>query len=107
MGSDFRRGHPVYIDQHLPKEAKTQWKDVVIAWTEYKMDYDMVPQTWLIECLKINKICNKIINFITNVMENWRVELIEGCQTRAVEEFQKVIIRRSFLSHLLFVIAMM
>ena len=28
----------------------------------------MVPKTWIIECLKVYKISDKIINFITNAM---------------------------------------
>ena len=33
----------------------------------------MVPQTWIIECLKMYKTFD--INFIKKAMENWKVEL--------------------------------
>ena len=34
----------------------------------------MVPQTWVIECIKMYKISDKVINFITRVMKSWKVE---------------------------------
>ena len=46
-----------------------------MEWIDYTKAYDMAPKTWIIERVKTYKIYNKIINFITNVMENWRVEL--------------------------------
>ena len=39
---------------------------------------DMVSQTWIIECLKIDKISDNSINFITEAIKNWQVELTAG-----------------------------
>ena len=39
---------------------------------------DTVPQMQMIECLTIYKISDKIMNFITNAGEKWRVELTAG-----------------------------
>ena len=36
---------PLYLDQHILKEAKTRQKNVAMAWIEYKKAYDMVTQT--------------------------------------------------------------
>ena len=41
-----------------------------MAWIDYKNAYDMFPQTRIIECLKMYKIADKIINFMTNAMDN-------------------------------------
>ena len=49
----------------------------------------MVPQRWIIECLKMYKISNKVINFITRVMENWKVELAAREQTLAEVKIQR------------------
>ena len=38
----------------------------------------MVPQSWIINCLKMYKISYEIINFIEKIMKNWRVELTAG-----------------------------
>ena len=38
----------------------------------------MVPQSWIIDCLKIYKITDEIIKFIENTKENWGVKLTAG-----------------------------
>ena len=40
-----------------------------------KKNSNMVPQSKIINCLKIYKSSDKIINFIEKTMENWRVKL--------------------------------
>ena len=37
-----------------------------MAWIDDKMAYDMAPQSWIINYLKMNKISDKVINFIDN-----------------------------------------
>ena len=43
-----------------------------MTWIDFKKAYDMFSQTWIIECLKMNKIFNKDINFGLKAMKNWR-----------------------------------
>ena len=58
------------IDQHILNESKNRRKRLTMTWRDYKKPYDMVPQSWIINCLKMYKISHKTINLI----ENWRVE---------------------------------
>ena len=51
----------LYIDQHILNESKTKRKNLAIAWIDYKMAYDMVPQSWIIHCLKMYKISHEVI----------------------------------------------
>ena len=46
----------IYIDQHILNESKTRQKNLTIAWINYKKAYDMVPQSWIINCFKMYKI---------------------------------------------------
>ena len=46
-----------------------------MAWIDYKKVYDMVSQSYMIDCLKMYKISDKVIKFIEETMKNWRVEL--------------------------------
>ena len=78
-----------------------------MAWIDYRQAYDMVPQTWIIECLKMYKISDKVINFITKAMKNWKIELTAGGQSLAEVNIQRGIFQGDSLSPLLFVIAMM
>ena len=45
--------------------------------------WDMVPQSWVINCLKIYKISDEVIHFIEKNMKTRRVELIKGGKSLA------------------------
>ncbi len=45
-------------------KARPDKKNLVIAWIDYKKAYDMVPQRWIINCLKMYKISHEVINII-------------------------------------------
>ena len=49
-------GELLYIDQHIFNESKTRWKNLAMAWIDYKKAYDMVLQSYTINCLKMYKI---------------------------------------------------
>ena len=67
-----------YIDQHNLNESKTRQKNLVMSWIDYKKADDMVPQIWIIHCLKIFKISDEIINLIEKTTKTRRVELTVG-----------------------------
>ena len=92
----------LYIYQHILNESKTRRKNLSMAWIDYKNAYDMVPQSWIINCLKIYKISHEVINFIERTMKTWRMELTAGERSLAEAKIQG-----DTLSALLFIIAMM
>ena len=57
------------IDQHISKESKT-WRENVYGADWYKNLYDMVLQSWIIDCLKMYQISGEVIKFIENTIEN-------------------------------------
>ena len=69
--------------------------------------YDMVPQSWIISCLKMYKISHEVINFIEKTMQTWRVALTAGGRSLAETNIQRGIFQGDALSPLLFIIAMM
>ena len=85
-----------YIDQHILNESKNRRKNLAMAWIDYKTAYDMVPQSWIINCLKMYKIPHDIINLIEKKknMKNWRVELTAGGKSLAEQRSKKVFLRR-------------
>ena len=56
------RAEILYIDQHILNENKTRRKNIAIAWIDYKKVYNMVPQSWIINCLKMYKISHEVTN---------------------------------------------
>ena len=97
----------LYIEQHILNESKTRWKNLAMAWVDYKKACDMVPRSWIINCLKMYKISYEVINFIEKTMKTWRVELIAGGRSLAETKIQRVIFQGDALTPLLFIIAMM
>ena len=62
-------GELLYIDQHILNESKTRWKNLAMVWIDYIKAYDMVPRSWIINCLKMYKISDEVINFIEKTMK--------------------------------------
>ena len=96
----------LYIDQHILNESKTR-KNLAMAWIDYKKAYDMVPQSWIINCQKMYKISDEVINFIEKTMQTWRVELTAGGRSLAETKIQRGIFQGDALLPLLFIITMM
>ena len=96
----------LYIDQQILNKSKMRWKNLAMAWIDNKKAYDMVPQSWILHCLKMYKIPKQVIQFIEKTMEIWRVELTAGGKNLAEVKIQRGIFQGDALSPLLFVIAM-
>ena len=71
------------IDQHILNESKTRRKNLTVAWIDYKKVYDMVLQSWIINCLKMNKISDEVINFTEETMKTWRGKMTTGGRSLA------------------------
>ena len=97
----------LYIDQHILNESKTRRKNLAMAWIDYKNAYNMVPQSWIIQCHKIYKISHEVLNFIEQTMKTWRGELTAGRRSIAETKIQRGIFQGDALSPFLFIIAMM
>ena len=72
-----------------------------MARIDYKKAYNMVPQSWILHCLKMNKISHEVINFTEQTMQTWRVDLT------GETKIQRGIFQGDALLLLLFIIARM
>ena len=50
----------LYIDRAVVKEVKSRNKNLAMAWIDYKKAYDMVPHSWIIECLDLFGVAENI-----------------------------------------------
>ena len=75
-----------------------------MAWIDYKKAYNMFPQSWIINCLKMYKISHEVINFIEKTMKTLGVQLTAG-RSLAEIKIQKRYFQGDVLSPLLFIIA--
>ena len=66
----------------------------------------MVPKSLIINCFKMFKLSDEVINFIEKTMKTWTVELTAGGKSLAEAKCQRGIFQGDTLSPLLFIIAM-
>jgi hypothetical protein len=77
-----------------------------MAWVDYKIAYDMVPHSWIIECLRLMGIAENIILLLESSMVNWKTELTACGETLCEVDILRGIFQGDSLSPLLFVICM-
>ena len=49
-----------------------------MAWTDYEKAYDLVPHSWIIECLDLFGVAENIKSLLLNSTEKWKVMLCSG-----------------------------
>ena len=50
-------------------------KNLAVALIDYKKAYDMVPHSWIVECLGMVGVSEQIKHFLSKSMKAWRVDL--------------------------------
>ena len=69
-------GDLLYIDKMILKEVKRRRKNLSMAWVNYRKAYDMIPHSWLMECLVALKVNQNVRNLLSETMKSWRVEIM-------------------------------
>ena len=60
----------LYIDRVVIREVKSRKKNLAMAWIDYKKAYDMVPHSWIKECLDLFGVAENVKTVLVNSMEN-------------------------------------
>ena len=58
----------LYIDGAVIKEVKSRDKNLAMAWIDYKKAYDMIPHSWVRECLDLFGAAENIKSLLANSM---------------------------------------
>ena len=75
-----------YVDRAVTKEVKSRNKNLAVAWIDYKKAFDMVPHSWIVECLDLFRVAENIKSLLVNSMGKWKVMLCSGnCELGEVE----------------------
>ena len=94
------------IDKLIIKNCKRRKTNLSMAWIDYKKAYDMIPHSWILECLKMVGVDEKIITMLENSMGQWKVMLTADGNNLGNINIRRGIFQGDSLSPLLFVISM-
>ena len=93
------------IDKTIIKNCKRRHKNLSIAWIDYRKAYDMVPHSWIIECLDMIGVAENLKELIARSMPGWKTILTAGKEE--VVTIQRGIFQGDCLSPLLFVVCLL
>ena len=77
-----------------------------MSWTDYRKAYDMIPHSWIMECLTVFKITNNVQNLLHYAMPLRKVELNSNSQNFCNVAIKRGIFQGNSLSPLLFIIGL-
>ena len=101
-----RTGDLLFIDKMILREVRMRKKNLAVAWIDYKKAYDMVPHSWIVECLGMVGVSEQIEHFLSESMKTWRVDLTCNNQSLGGVDIKREIFQGDSLSPLLFVLCL-
>jgi len=94
------------IDKTITQESRKRNKNLAMAWIDYRKAYDSVPHSWIMRCLQLYKVDQKIYRFITASMEYWQIRLTCGKEEIGDVKIRRGIFQGDALSPILFCMAL-
>ena len=77
-----------------------------MAWIDYRKACDMIPHSWISECLEVFGVAENTKKFLVNSMNKWKLELTSNGVSLGNVEIRGGIFQGDSLSPLLFVLCM-
>lgn len=94
------------IDKAILKDCKRRHTNLAMAWIDYHKAYDMVPHSWIEECLEMFGIAVNVTQFLLSSMKKWKTEFTSCGQQLGVVNINRGIFQGDSLSPLLSVLCM-
>ena len=88
------------------REVRARKKNLAVGWIDYQKAYDNVAHSWVLECLSMLGIDEKVTSFSKNTMKSWEVELKCGNESLGNVKIRRGIFLGGSLSPLLFMITL-
>ena len=77
-----------------------------MAWVNYRKAYELIPHSWVIECMEMFGIAENLRTFLQKSMQQWRLSLTANGEDLAEVNVKMGIFQGDSLSPLLFVLSM-
>ena len=96
----------LFINKMIIREVKSRKKNLAMAWIDYKKAYDMIPHSWIVECLDMFGISLNVRKLLEDSMKKWTTELTSNGEVLGEVKIRRGIFQGDSLSPLLFVVAL-
>ena len=93
------------IDKTVLKDCKKRHTSLCMAWIDYKKAYDLVPHSWINECMEMFGIAENVRNFLGRSMEHWNLSLTSNGAVLGEVDVKRGIFQGDGLSPHLFVLS--
>ena len=94
------------IDNAVLKDCKVRKTNLRMARINYRKAFDIVPHSWILECMSMFGIAKNMEEFLKNIMANWKTELFVYGQSLGQVNIKRGIFQGDSLSPLLFLLCM-
>ena len=88
------------------KDCKEKHTNLSMAWKDYKKAYDVVPNSWINECMEFFGTAENARNFLEKSMEQWKLSMTSNGEDLGEVDVKRGIFQGDSLSPLLFVLSM-
>ena len=94
------------IDKTVLKDCKKRHTNLSMAWIDYRKAYDLIPHSWVNECIEMLGIAENLRMFLQKIMQQWRLSLTANDEDLGEVNVKRGIFQGDSLSPLLFVLSM-
>ena len=94
------------IDKMILKNCRRRLTGLGMAWIDYQKAFDMIPHSWLKNCLEMFKVADNLKTLIGKSMDSWNTDLTANGEKIGNIKIKRGIFQGDSLSPLLFVIAL-
>ena len=96
----------LFINKMILWEVQMKKKNLAVAWIDYKKGYNLVPHSWIVECLGMVWASEQIKDFLSVSIKPWRVDLTCNNQPLGGVDRKRRIFQDDSLSPLGFVLCL-
>ena len=94
------------IDKMVLKDCRKRHTNLTMAWIDYKKAYDVIPHSWIKECMELTGIAGNVRELLLKSMKQWKLSPTSNGNELGDVKVNRGIFQGDSLSPLLFVLCM-
>ena len=94
------------IDKTVLRDCRKRPTNLAMAWIYYRKAYDIVPHSWISECLKMFGVAENVKKFLEDNISKWKLELSSSGEILGDVQVRRGIFQGYSLLALLLVVCM-